>query len=111
MAGRERGVVEKGPSGNDMIWLGVVHRHVADLGAARRVDDRDGIIETRQHVESAAGLIEHHATWAAARDRDLVRGVRGKGVFLELVGVVYADLTRAKHRYIQGGAVRGNRHV
>ena len=53
VAGRKRRIVEQRPPRHDMLGLRVEHRDMADLGAGRRIDDRDGIIEAGQHVQAA----------------------------------------------------------
>jgi hypothetical protein len=56
-----------------------VHGHVRRLGARPGVDDRDRVIEPRQHVQLAADLVEDEAGRAAAGHGDVVRRARESG--------------------------------
>ena len=84
VARRERCVVEEPAAGHHARRLGVVRLHVRGLGPRGRVDDRDRVVEPRQHVELASILVEDDAGGAAAADVDVARGARHERVVLEL---------------------------
>ena len=65
----EARVVEKVPAVDDARGLGVVERDVRLLVAGRGADDREGVVEARQHVELRAALVEDDARRAAAAHR------------------------------------------
>lgn len=99
VARREPRVVQELAADAHARWLWIVwQRDDRDLaaGKCRGVDDRDGQIEAREHVEPVARFVEHQARGPAARDRDLVRGARREAVGLELGRREHADRARAE---------------
>ena len=80
---REARVVEKPASGDDRSRLGVVERHVCDLGARRRVDDGDAVVESRGHVEAISRVVEQEPARSTALHVDVIIGVGDEGVVLE----------------------------
>src|SRR5258705_7198717 len=88
MTGGKRGVVQEAPTVDDVRRFGVVHRGVADLGLALRVNDLDGVVEAGQNIEAVGRFVQDEAGGAAAAHRNLIRRARYEGVVLELRGVI-----------------------
>jgi hypothetical protein len=76
VARRERGVVEEPAAGHDARRLRVVHRHVRRFRPRRRVDDRDRVVEPRQHIEPPSPFVEDEARGTASAHLDVARRAR-----------------------------------
>ena len=95
---------------DDAQGLRVVQIEVRLLNAGRRVDDRDPIVEAREHVEPAVRLVEDEPARATAAHDDVVGGVGNEAVTLELGRAEDPHLARAEGGDVERRAVARDRH-
>ena len=110
VAAGELRVVEERPSLDHVRGLGVVERRASASRCSRReVDDRDRVVEARQHVEP---IVRASDESRAARRRRARCGCRARreGVVLERGGVEDADLAGAEGRDVERRAIARHDH-
>ena len=111
VARRDRGVVEEPAADHDARRLRVVHRHVRRLRPGRRVDDRDRVVEARQHIDLPSLFVEDEARGAASAHGDVARRARHERVVLELCRGEHPYFVGPEGRDIEGRPVAGHGHA
>ena len=102
---RSRGVIEERASVDHAGGFRIQHGQVRGFLLACEIDNRDGIIESSEHVQQVPSLVESETAGSSAGHCDLIRRVWNEAIVFECGGIEDPDFAGTERSNIERLAV------